>query len=74
MPVMADEPFVIDPATNLRTALAMADAGIRMKRESLRRSHPDASEKDLTRLLQEWLDSKPVDFPGLRRASPRSRS
>ena len=70
---MAEPSFAMDPATNLRTALAMADAGIRMKRESLRRAHPEATETEVSRFLQDWLDSKPVDFPGVRGTWPRHR-
>ena len=52
---MTEPSLGLDPATNIRTALAMADGGVAMKRESLRRSHPDATEAELSEMIHEWL-------------------
>ncbi|MEP7214767.1 MAG: hypothetical protein ABI782_00855 [Anaerolineaceae bacterium] len=68
---MTGKRLVDDPATKLRTALAMADAGVAMKRESLRRSHPEATDEEISKLLHEWLGSKRSDFPGVVGTWPR---
>ncbi len=43
------------PGEKLRQALDAMAVGIRLKRESLRRAHPDASDEELDRLMLEWL-------------------
>ena len=43
----------------LRAAFDLFDAGVSMKRASLRREHPDAGPADIERLLREWLATRP---------------
>ncbi len=42
-------------ARRLRTALDLADSGILLRRQQLRRAHPDASEAEITERLNAWL-------------------
>jgi hypothetical protein len=51
-------------AEKLRAALAMADDGIVLKRQQLRRRHPDATTDEIDRLLRAWLHRRPSDSPG----------
>ena len=44
------------PALKLREALEAMAAGIRLKRVSLRRRHPHASEEELDAMLHAWLE------------------
>jgi hypothetical protein len=48
-----------DEAKRLRAAFEMADEGVAMMRQNLRRRHPGHTEDDIDRLLREWLASKP---------------
>ncbi len=43
----------------LRIALEMADLGIAMMRENLRRRHPGESDDEIERRLVEWLHTRP---------------
>lgn len=43
----------------LLQAFEMADAGISMMRETLRRRFPSADERELDRLVGEWLRHRP---------------
>ena len=68
-----------DPET-VRARLKMVDEmyelGIRMKRNVLRRRHPEASEEEIDRLWREWLASPPEPSEGttnIRRTSPHER-
>jgi hypothetical protein len=57
-------------AERLRIALDMADTGIALMRQNLRRRHPDASTEDIDRLLRAWLHDRPPDCPGPPRSIP----
>lgn len=46
-------------AQRLRTALGLFEPGIAMKRAQLRRSHPEASDEEVTLLLKNWMRSRP---------------
>jgi hypothetical protein len=71
---MAQMAPAVDPATKLRTVLAMADGGVAMKRESLRRLHPEANEDDLENMIHAWLGERLAsDGPGLPGVWPRRR-
>lgn len=59
-------------ARRLRRAFDLAEAGLDMKRENLRRSHPDASGEEIERMLRTWLRRRPPDYPGRPRALPTS--
>jgi len=48
-------PPVLSPAQKLRVALEMADQGIAMKRRSLRRADPSASDAQIEERLWDWL-------------------
>lgn len=43
----------------LRTALALHDSGVALKRAQLRRQHPEASEVELASRLATWLQTRP---------------
>lgn len=43
----------------LRTAFDLYEAGVRMKRQQLRREHPEASEEEIRRLVNAWLQERP---------------
>jgi hypothetical protein len=58
------------PASRLRLALKMQDAGIEMKRLSLQRQFPSDEPAEIRAKLITWLESQPPQ-PGLRDASYR---
>jgi len=45
----------LSPAEKLEQALDVMRTGIRMKRSTLCRQHPDADEAEIDRILAEWL-------------------
>ena len=57
-----------DVAAAFRTTVDLFAAGVAMKRQSLRRSHPDATEEEIERRLRHWLHERPGaeygDSPG----------
>lgn len=53
-----------DPGARLAAALELADAGIALQRQNLRRRHPTADDDEIDRLLQAWLEDRPPDAPG----------
>ena len=59
-----------DIAAAFRTTLDLFEAGVAMKRQSLRRSHPDATDEEIERRLRHWLHERPGaeygDSPGRR--------
>ncbi|HET7486585.1 MAG TPA: hypothetical protein VFJ85_01555 [Acidimicrobiales bacterium] len=55
-------------ARRFRTALAMADLGVALMRQNLRRRHPGASEVEIDARLRRWLADRPPDAPGRPRA------
>jgi hypothetical protein len=58
-----------DDVERFRIAAELADAGLAIKRQSLRRMHPDAPEQEIDELLQQWLVRRPPDSPGRLRRS-----
>jgi len=42
----------------------MADAGIGLYRQRMRREHPDASDEEVEAEVQGWLMLRAGDFPG----------
>lgn len=49
-----------DPvATRLEAALEMAELGVEMMREQLRRLHPENSPEEIGRRLNDWLRERP---------------
>ncbi len=46
-------------AARLRTAFALHDSGVALKRAQLRRQHANASDEELTRRLAAWLQDRP---------------
>jgi hypothetical protein len=58
----------------LQGALDLADMGIALMRQNLRRANPDASDEEVDRLLDDWLGSRPGavlgDCPGRVRTVP----
>jgi len=57
-------------AEAFRTTLDLFTTGVAMKRESLRRSNPEASDEEIEQRLQQWLLDRPGaehgDSPGRR--------
>ena len=57
-------------AAAFRTTLDLFEAGVAMKRQSLRRSHPDATDEEIEQRLRQWLHERPGaeygDSPGRR--------
>ncbi|MDX1584993.1 MAG: hypothetical protein R3338_15450 [Thermoanaerobaculia bacterium] len=57
-------------AANLRLALELFEAGEQLKRQSLRRVRPDASDDDIESMIIDWLRTRPGatfgDCPGRR--------
>jgi hypothetical protein len=51
-------------AQRFRLALQMADMGISMYRQRMRRERPDASEEEIEADVQAWLMRRPGDYPG----------
>jgi len=51
-------------AARFQTALALAETGVRLMRQSLRRRHPAASDAEVDAMLRHWLTSRPMDAPG----------
>jgi len=51
-----------------RATLDLFDTGLDLKRQNLRRSHPQADDEEIERLLREWLLDRPGaesgDCPG----------
>ncbi len=46
-------------ARRLRLALEMYEAGVAMRRRTLRREDPDASEREIAERLNAWLQTRP---------------
>ena len=46
-------------ADALRATLELFDTGVALMRQNLRRTHPDADDTDLDRLLEAWLHERP---------------
>ena len=55
-------------ADALQTTLDLFETGVDLMRQNLRRRHPEASDDDIDRLLQQWLLDRPGaefgDCPG----------
>lgn len=67
---------MINEAKRLLQALEMYEVGVRLRRETLRREHPEASDEEVDRLLRAWLREVRYDLdPGvtLVRDPPRFR-
>ena len=60
-----------ETAQRLMLAAEMADAGVSMTRESLRRRFPEATEAQLERMLREMAERRPLDAPGVFASWPR---
>jgi hypothetical protein len=43
----------------LRTAVDLWATGVALKRETIRRGHPDASDAEIETLLNRWLQERP---------------
>jgi hypothetical protein len=51
-------------AQRFRLALQMAELGISMYRQRMRREHISASDEEIEAEVQAWLMRRPGDFPG----------
>jgi len=47
------------PAEKLRQALDLFESGVDLKRQNLRRRHPDESDEEIAARLQAWLLTRP---------------
>lgn len=66
LPAMSAEVLV----ERLHAALEMADTGVELMRQNLRRRHPDSSVDEVDRLLLDWINGRTGDCPGPRRTLP----
>ena len=48
----------------MRATFDLYQTAVDMMRQNLRRRHPDASEAEIARQLQEWMLEQPEDPPG----------
>jgi len=48
-----------DLGARFRFALEMVDTGVAIMRQNLRREHPDADAKEIERLVDAWLVTRP---------------
>lgn len=46
-------------SARFRLTVQLADAGIDMMRQNLRRRHPEASEEEIASRLRDWLRERP---------------
>lgn len=58
-PANVTEPEALRARERLRTAFALHDSGVAMKRAQLRRQDPVASEREIAKRLAAWLHSRP---------------
>jgi Rv0078B-related antitoxin len=58
-------------ATRMRQAFDMFDAGVSIMRARLRREHPEADEQEISRLIAEWLHTRPGAEYGDAEGRPR---
>lgn len=63
----------LEPSVGLRTAIAMADAGIDMMRSRIRREAPTATDDEVEAAIARWLRDRPPDGVGVVGAWPRPR-
>ena len=68
-----DEVQKADAVAKVRIALGLADAGIRMKRQNLVRSHPDATAAEIEDQMAAWFSARPPDGVGRIGTWPRTR-
>ena len=59
LPTRLPEAEALRVSRRLRTALALHDSGVAMKRAQLRREDPAASEREIARRLSVWLLTRP---------------
>ena len=52
------------PAGRLRAALELAETGVEMKRQNLRRAYPTETAEEIDDRLRAWLGDWPLDAPG----------
>ena len=55
--VMSERP--LRPEEKLRLALELFGSGVELKRQSLRREHPQLAPAEIERMLREWLSTRP---------------
>jgi hypothetical protein len=61
--VDADVSWDSPEAQRFRLALDMAEAGIELYRQRMRREHPDADDEEIEAEVQGWLMRRPGDYP-----------
>ena len=58
-PVSHMPPISLSIADAFRTTLELFDTGLDLMRQNLRRSHPEAGDEEIERLLRDWLLDRP---------------
>ncbi|MGH9165946.1 MAG: hypothetical protein ACRDZW_10600 [Acidimicrobiales bacterium] len=53
-----------DEAARFQAALAMADLGVELMRQTLHRRHPGDSEEEIEARLRRWRTGRPMDAVG----------
>jgi len=51
------------PAGRLRAAIELAETGVEMKRQNLRRAYPTETAEEIDARLKAWLGDRPLDAP-----------
>jgi hypothetical protein len=51
-------------ARRFAQAVRMADEGIELMRQNLRRRHPEETDRQIDERLEAWLVDRPLDAPG----------
>jgi len=62
--MQADASLDSPEAQRFRLALQMAEMGIAMYRQRMRRERPEASDEEIEAQVQTWLMRRPSDYPG----------
>ena len=55
--VMSERP--LRPEEKLRLALDLFGSGVELKRQNLRREHPQLAPPEIEQMLREWLSTRP---------------
>lgn len=58
------------PAERFRITVDLAETGVDLMRENLKRRHPEADDDEIESLLRAWRQDRPPDAPGRRRPIP----
>jgi len=51
------------PSARFRQTLEIIELGFQIQRQSFRRHHPEWSEEQVRRAMEEWVADRPHDLP-----------